>query len=181
MGAHMGPFVHMLSHKPHTVEHKKNMGIIEKMKEIEAEMARTQKNKATGYATPIDSSNYRSAKVPLETFVRISSTCFDLVIDYKTQQSRLFPLLASAYAFRFVGEWLKLLYADLTQRIQSNDFSTLPETHACIAGLKSHTTSVTAGVLGGKYDDLSEQSFYMVGGIEEVIAKAEKIAKEAAA
>ncbi|KAM0904521.1 hypothetical protein ACQ4PT_017971 [Festuca glaucescens] len=34
------------------------------------------------------------------------------------------------------------------------------------------------GVLDGKYDDLSEQAFYMVGGIEEVIAKAEKIAKE---
>lgn len=34
------------------------------------------------------------------------------------------------------------------------------------------------GVLDGKYDDLSEQSFYMVGGIEEAIAKAEKIAKE---
>ncbi|KAL2485042.1 ATP synthase subunit beta-3 [Abeliophyllum distichum] len=37
------------------------------------------------------------------------------------------------------------------------------------------------GVLDGKYDDLSEQSFYMVGGIEEVIAKAEKIAKESSA
>lgn len=37
------------------------------------------------------------------------------------------------------------------------------------------------GVLDGKYDDLTEQSFYMVGGIEEVIAKAEKIAKESAA
>ncbi|CAA2998314.1 ATP synthase subunit beta, mitochondrial-like [Olea europaea subsp. europaea] len=33
----------------------------------------------------------------------------------------------------------------------------------------------------GKYDDLPEQSFYMVGAIEEVIAKAEKIAKESAA
>ncbi|KVH94877.1 Acyl-CoA dehydrogenase/oxidase C-terminal [Cynara cardunculus var. scolymus] len=31
---------------------------------------------------------------------------FKNVIDYKTQQSRLFPLLASAYAFRFVSEWL---------------------------------------------------------------------------
>ncbi|KAL0463516.1 UNVERIFIED_CONTAM: ATP synthase subunit beta, mitochondrial [Sesamum latifolium] len=37
------------------------------------------------------------------------------------------------------------------------------------------------GVLDGKYDDLPEQSFYMVGGIDEVIAKAEKIAKESAA
>ncbi|CAL9766529.1 unnamed protein product [Musa acuminata subsp. burmannicoides] len=37
------------------------------------------------------------------------------------------------------------------------------------------------GVLDGKYDDLPEQSFCMVGGIEEVITKAEKISKEAAA
>ncbi|KAK9114171.1 hypothetical protein Syun_020968 [Stephania yunnanensis] len=43
------------------------MRIIEKIKEIEAEMARTQKNKATGYAAPTDSSNYRSAKVLFST------------------------------------------------------------------------------------------------------------------
>ncbi|CAN6460260.1 unnamed protein product [Victoria cruziana] len=66
------------------------------------------------------------------------------VIDYKTQQSRLFPLLASAYAFRFVGEWLKWLYQDVVQRLQANDFSTLAEAHACTAGLKSLTTSVAA-------------------------------------
>ncbi|KAJ0961923.1 hypothetical protein J5N97_029751 [Dioscorea zingiberensis] len=66
------------------------------------------------------------------------------VIDYTTQQSRLFPLLASAYAFRFVGDWLKWLYTDVTQRLQANEFSTLPEVHACTAGLKSLTTSVTA-------------------------------------
>ncbi|MCD7462391.1 acyl-coenzyme A oxidase [Datura stramonium] len=66
------------------------------------------------------------------------------VIDYKTQQSRLFPLLASAYAFRFVGEWLKRLYTDVTQRLQAKDFSTVPEVHACTAGLKSLTTTATA-------------------------------------
>ncbi|XP_071705869.1 peroxisomal acyl-coenzyme A oxidase 1-like [Rutidosis leptorrhynchoides] len=66
------------------------------------------------------------------------------VIDYKTQQSRLFPLLASAYAFRFAGEWLKWLYLDVKQRLASNDFSTLPEAHACTAGLKSLTTTATA-------------------------------------
>ncbi|CAL0331159.1 unnamed protein product [Lupinus luteus] len=66
------------------------------------------------------------------------------VIDYKTQQARLFPLLASAYAFRYVGEWLNWLYTDVTQRLQAGDFSTLPEAHACTAGLKSVTTSVTA-------------------------------------
>ncbi|WJX15036.1 H(+)-transporting two-sector ATPase [Trifolium repens] len=43
--------------------------------------------------------------------------------------------------------------------------------------LKENTKSFQ-GVLDGKYDDLSEQAFYMVGGIDEVIAKAEKISKE---
>ncbi|KAM1521698.1 hypothetical protein ACFX13_012074 [Malus domestica] len=63
------------------------------------------------------------------------------VIEYKTQQSRLFSLLASAYAFRFIGEWLKSLYTDLTRKLEANDFSTLAEAHACTAGLKSLTTS----------------------------------------
>ncbi|KAF2310870.1 hypothetical protein GH714_017927 [Hevea brasiliensis] len=45
--------------------------------------------------------------------------------------------------------------------------------------LKESITSFQ-GVLDGKYDDLPEQSFYMVGGIDEVIAKADKIAKESA-
>ena len=34
-------------------------------------------------------------------------------------------------------------------------------------------------VVDGKYDHLPESAFYMVGGIDEVIAKAEKMAKEA--
>ena len=37
---------------------------------------------------------------------------------------------------------------------------------------------VLQAVLDGKYDDLPEQAFYMVGGIDEVLAKAEKISKE---
>ncbi|KAK9716340.1 hypothetical protein RND81_06G226800 [Saponaria officinalis] len=66
------------------------------------------------------------------------------VIDYKTQQSRLFPLLASAYAFRIVAGWLKWLYNDVNDQLQAKDFSRLPEIHACTAGLKALTTSVTA-------------------------------------
>lgn len=34
-------------------------------------------------------------------------------------------------------------------------------------------------VLEGKYDDIPENAFYMVGGIEDVVAKAEKLAAEA--
>ncbi|KAG6489983.1 hypothetical protein ZIOFF_051265 [Zingiber officinale] len=79
------------------------------------------------------------------------------VIDYKTQQSRLFPLLDSAYAFRFVGQWLKWIYNDVIERLRANDFSTLPEAHACTAGLKSLTTSVTTStwkiVIISKFSD----------------------------
>ncbi|MCO5568746.1 hypothetical protein L7F22_022446 [Adiantum nelumboides] len=39
----------------------------------------------------------------------------------------------------------------------------------CISGFK--------GVLDGKFDDLPEQAFYMVGGINEVVEKAEKLSK----
>ena len=31
------------------------------------------------------------------------------------------------------------------------------------------------GILAGEYDNLPEQAFYMVGGIDEAIAKAEKL------
>jgi len=37
------------------------------------------------------------------------------------------------------------------------------------------TISAFNGILDGKYDDLPEQAFYLVGGLEEAIAKAEKL------
>ena len=42
------------------------------------------------------------------------------------------------------------------------------------------TISSFKAVVAGEYDHLPEAAFYMVGGIEEVIAKAEKLAAEAA-
>jgi hypothetical protein len=43
-----------------------------------------------------------------------------------------------------VGDWLKWLYTDVTQKLEAKDFSTLQEVHACTAGLKAVTTSATA-------------------------------------
>ncbi|PNH01194.1 ATP synthase subunit beta, mitochondrial [Tetrabaena socialis] len=43
------------------------------------------------------------------------------------------------------------------------------------------TISAFQGILNGKYDDLPEMAFYMVGGIEEVVGKADKLAKDVAA
>ena len=36
------------------------------------------------------------------------------------------------------------------------------------------------GLLAGEYDDLPEQAFYMVGGIDEAVARAAKLAEKAA-
>ena len=36
-------------------------------------------------------------------------------------------------------------------------------------------------ILDGKHDDLPEQAFYMVGGIDEVVARAEELRGAAAA
>jgi len=43
------------------------------------------------------------------------------------------------------------------------------------------TISAFKRICAGEFDNLPEQAFYMVGGIEDVIAKADKIAKEVAA
>ena len=43
------------------------------------------------------------------------------------------------------------------------------------------TVSGFKGVLDGKYDDLPEMAFYMVGDINEVVVKADKLAAELAA
>ncbi|KAA0723829.1 Peroxisomal acyl-coenzyme A oxidase 1 [Triplophysa tibetana] len=69
------------------------------------------------------------------------------ILDYQTQQYKLFPLLATAYAFHFVGQYMKTTYLRITGDINEGDFSGMPELHALSAGLKAFTTWVAnAGI-----------------------------------
>ncbi|XP_072318611.1 peroxisomal acyl-coenzyme A oxidase 1 isoform X1 [Eucyclogobius newberryi] len=69
------------------------------------------------------------------------------ILDYQTQQYKLFPLLATAYAFTFVGQYMNQTYHRITGDINQGDFSELPELHALSAGLKAFTTWTTnAGI-----------------------------------
>ncbi|XP_056599771.1 peroxisomal acyl-coenzyme A oxidase 1 isoform X1 [Triplophysa dalaica] len=69
------------------------------------------------------------------------------ILDYQTQQYKLFPLLATAYAFHFVGQYMKTIYHRITGDINEGDFSGMPELHALSAGLKAFTTWVAnAGI-----------------------------------
>ena len=56
-----------------------------------------------------------------------------------------------------------------TERTLFFDF--LPVDLGTIRGFK--------GIVDGEYDHLPEQAFYMVGGIEEAVEKAKKLAEEA--
>uniref|UniRef100_A0A3B5ADB2 Acyl-coenzyme A oxidase n=2 Tax=Stegastes partitus TaxID=144197 RepID=A0A3B5ADB2_9TELE len=62
------------------------------------------------------------------------------ILDYQAQQYKLFPLLATAYAFKFVGQYMKDTYHRITEDINQGDFSEMPELHALSAGLKAFTT-----------------------------------------
>nr|KAF6454504.1 acyl-CoA oxidase 1 [Rousettus aegyptiacus] len=62
------------------------------------------------------------------------------ILDFQTQQYKLFPLLATAYAFYFVGAYIKETYHRINEGIDQGDLSELPELHALTAGLKAYTT-----------------------------------------
>ncbi|XP_033479161.1 peroxisomal acyl-coenzyme A oxidase 1 isoform X1 [Epinephelus lanceolatus] len=62
------------------------------------------------------------------------------ILDYQTQQYKLFPLLATAYAFAFVGQYMRQTYHRISEDINQGDFSEMPELHALSAGLKAFTT-----------------------------------------
>uniref|UniRef100_A0A8C7Q565 Acyl-coenzyme A oxidase n=1 Tax=Oncorhynchus mykiss TaxID=8022 RepID=A0A8C7Q565_ONCMY len=69
------------------------------------------------------------------------------IMDYQTQQYKLFPLLATAYAYKFVGQYMNQVYLRITGDISQGDFSELPELHAMSAGLKAFTTwTASAGI-----------------------------------
>lgn len=49
------------------------------------------------------------------------------ILDFQTQQYKLFPLLATAYAFHFVGAYMKETYHRINEDIGHGDLSELPE------------------------------------------------------
>lgn len=49
------------------------------------------------------------------------------ILDYQTQQYKLFPVLAMAYAFTFVGQYMNQTYHRISGDINAGNFSELPE------------------------------------------------------
>ncbi|TNM86146.1 hypothetical protein fugu_008417 [Takifugu bimaculatus] len=69
------------------------------------------------------------------------------ILNFQTQQHKLFPVLATAYAFTFVGQYMKQTYNRISGDIHEGDYSGLPELHALSAGLKAFTTWAANGAI----------------------------------
>ncbi|CAH3158358.1 unnamed protein product [Pocillopora meandrina] len=63
------------------------------------------------------------------------------LIHYKTQQYKLLPGLAMAYATKFTFDRVWKLYEESQRNFAAGDFSMLPELHAITSGLKAFATS----------------------------------------
>ncbi|TKR88698.1 hypothetical protein L596_012902 [Steinernema carpocapsae] len=62
------------------------------------------------------------------------------VLDYQTQQHRLFPQIARAYAFFLTGKYVSKMYNKVIQDLSEGNADLLPELHAITSGLKSVVT-----------------------------------------
>lgn len=65
------------------------------------------------------------------------------IINYKMQQFKLLPGLATAYAIRFALYHVMSLYQEAQKRISAGDFSILPEFHTITSGLKAFSTATS--------------------------------------
>ncbi|XP_069107205.1 peroxisomal acyl-coenzyme A oxidase 1-like [Argopecten irradians] len=66
------------------------------------------------------------------------------IMDYQTQQYKLFPQIAASYAIRFVGQRIYGLYVTTNSSIERGNFEDLPELHALASGLKAFCTGEAA-------------------------------------
>ncbi|KAG0287350.1 hypothetical protein BGZ96_008702 [Linnemannia gamsii] len=69
------------------------------------------------------------------------------VLDYSTQQYRLFPIIAAAYACFFTSKEMMRLYHLNMKNMETGDFSLLADVHASSSGLKSLTTTMAASAI----------------------------------
>jgi len=66
------------------------------------------------------------------------------ILDYRMQQYRLLPLVATAYALQFTGRYMLQVFDNMQKGMESGDLTALPEVHATSSGLKSLTTRLAA-------------------------------------
>ncbi|XP_060077958.1 peroxisomal acyl-coenzyme A oxidase 1-like [Ylistrum balloti] len=69
------------------------------------------------------------------------------ILDYQTQQHKLFPLLATAYAYYFAGQAVQASFLKISKEIEAGNLQQMPVLHALSAGLKAFSSwGASAGI-----------------------------------
>lgn len=69
------------------------------------------------------------------------------IIDYVTQQHKLFPMISTYFAFHYCAAWLWDMYNNVNSELEAGQLSQLPELHALACCVKAVSTSdCSAGV-----------------------------------
>ncbi|XP_018305714.1 probable peroxisomal acyl-coenzyme A oxidase 1 isoform X1 [Mycetomoellerius zeteki] len=63
------------------------------------------------------------------------------IMDYVTQQYKLFPNLAACFAFRMCADWIWEMYNNVTAELDQGELERLPELHALACCLKAVASS----------------------------------------
>ncbi|XP_044256836.1 probable peroxisomal acyl-coenzyme A oxidase 1 [Tribolium madens] len=66
------------------------------------------------------------------------------IIDFVTQQYKLFPQIATYFAFQYSGSWLWDIYNNVTNELESGQLESLPELHAIACCLKAVSSADAA-------------------------------------
>ncbi|KAJ0182752.1 hypothetical protein K1T71_002121 [Dendrolimus kikuchii] len=66
------------------------------------------------------------------------------ILDYVTQQHKLFIGIASVHAFKLSADWLWNMYNNVTEELEAGDLDRLPELHALSCCLKAVSTADAA-------------------------------------
>ena len=86
----------------------------------------------------------RQFKVPTSRKDSANPMLETQVINYPMVQSRLFPLIASAYAMVAAGAMMRAMYESMLSELMDGDVSSLAEVHAISSGLKSTCSTIAA-------------------------------------
>ncbi|XP_060622449.2 peroxisomal acyl-coenzyme A oxidase 2 [Anolis sagrei] len=66
------------------------------------------------------------------------------ILDYQTQQQKLLPQLATAYAFHFLSNYLQEVFEKAYTETKEGKFDQLPELHALASGIKVIATEYSS-------------------------------------
>ena len=94
------------------------------------------------------------------------------IISYRSQNFRLFTLIARAYAIRFTSTKLRDAIAEIKAGQRKGDYSSLGYFHVLFAGLKAWNTQVAADGAEDARKSCGGHGFLLTSGLPNIVAEA---------